>query len=110
MQLLHENAISLHSFLDLYQLDALCKRYTTILRGEEASCMGPFPRVHYCTILVKMCKSKMAPGMRAGSESGRPGFKYQCCHLLAAYPPHLTFFTLTHRIVAKIRKNHLKVL
>lgn len=109
MYLLPENApISLHSFLDSYQVDTLCKSYTTILRLEKASCRGfTFTRVYRCTILVKMYTSKMAPGMRSGLESGRPGFKYQCCHLLAAYPPYITFLTLTRGIVVRIKKNHL---
>lgn len=108
MHLLPEYAISLHSFLDPYQVDALCKRHTIILGGEKPSIVGSYSRVHYGTILVKMCKSKMAPGTRAGSESGGPGFTYRCCHLLAAYPPHFTLFILIQRVVVKIGKNHLK--
>lgn len=70
--------------------------------------MGSYSRVQYGTILVKRCKSKMSPGPRTGSESGRPGFKYRCCHLLAAYPPHFTLFILIQRDVVRIGKNHLK--
>lgn len=68
------------------RLMRFCKRYMTVPRGERHHAWGPF-RVPHCTILAQTHKSKSAPGLRAGLDFGRQGFKSQFCQLLAAYPP-----------------------